>query len=213
MGNRLPSTPTPVTNSQMKAALSQSWQRLWSETPSEKSLYILLAHWSLETGGGSKMIQYNVGNKKAKLNGSWGDFTVFQTYEIINGVRVDMQDAFRAYPSLDAGCDDYLKGLRGNGNFARAFPAIIAGDPVDFAHQLKLARYYTADEKLYKSAMLSRYYAFAADGKYLDKESLGDALTSLGFADVKSYQLARGLTADGIAGTITRGTLALEVGA
>lgn len=214
MGQRLVAVKTPVSNVEMKAALSQSWQRLWSETPTDKSLYMLLAHWSLECGGaGSSMYNFNIGNKKGKANGAWGDFVMLPTFEFIAGERVNMDCPFRAYATLDLGVDDYLKGLRGNGNFAKAFPALQAGDPVEFVHQLKLARYFTADEKVYKQALSSRFYGFAAAGKFTNRDDLVAALISVGYQDVKSYQSARGLTVDGVPGPMTRGMLALEVGA
>lgn len=210
MGQRLVAVATPVSNIDMKQALSQSWQRVVGDNPTERALYLLLAHWSLETGGGSKMMNFNVGNKKARLNGSFGDFVVFRTWEILDGKRVDMDDAFRAYPTLDAGCDDYLKGLK-TGNFSRAFPAIIAGDPVEFAHQLKLAKYYTASEDAYKKLMRARFLTYAGEGKYKDRDSLVQALEQAGFHDVMSFQASQNLVVDNVAGPQTKGALYLAV--
>ncbi len=54
---------------------------------------------------------------------------------------------FRAFTSLAEGAQDYLELLRAR--FARAWPAIEAGDPVAFVHTLKELRYFTASVDRY----------------------------------------------------------------
>lgn len=62
---------------------------------------------------------------------------------------------FRAFRTLDEGAVDYLELL--HRRFASAWPAVLAGDPVQFARLLKAARYYTADENHYARGLSSIY--------------------------------------------------------
>lgn len=217
MGKFYTATRTKVSHAQMRDAITSAWANLLGDTPpSSRSLLVLLAHWDMETNAGEKMYNFNVGNKKAKPNGDWGDYTFFATFERLNGMIVhfwppDPQCCFRAYSSLADGCLDYLAGLYAHKRFKLAWPAIIAGDPIEFAHQLKLAGYYTATESSYKSAMKGRFYAIAGEGRFTTRDELVEALTSLGYKDVKSFQADNGLQIDGIAGPMTKGVLALKV--
>lgn len=62
---------------------------------------------------------------------------------------------FRAFRTLDEGTADYLGMMRKR--FASAWPAVEAGNPWQFSHLLKLARYYTADEAHYTRSLVSIY--------------------------------------------------------
>lgn len=210
MGNLVPTVNTKATNSEMKAALSQAWTTLWDETPGDTSILVLMSHWALETGGGGSMMCWNVGNVKGRKDGSTGDYCLFKTWEILGGQRVDMVDAFLAFPDLNSGVEFYLKTLKNK--FSLAWNSVIQGDPAQFAHNLKLQRYYTASESSYTSLMKSKFYFYAGEGKLTNQSDLIASLISCGFSDLKSYQAARGLTVDGIPGPISRGMLALECG-
>jgi hypothetical protein len=211
MGTKVAAIKTPVSVHDMGIALSVAWTKLWGDIPTYKSILILQAHYALETGDGQSLVCFNVGNKRTG-KGYTGDYCTFMTWEIEHGQRVNQLGDFRAYPDLTAGCVDYLKGLK-NGNFAKAWPLVLAGDPREFAIKLKEAHYYTAPLADYIKAMESRFYGIAGKGKLTTQDELIAALISVGYSDVKSYQAARGLTVDGIAGPMTKGMLALEVGA
>lgn len=62
--------------------------------------------------------------------------------------------SFRAFLTLEAGALDYLALMRQR--FASAWPAVEAGDPRQFAHLLKVARYYTDTEERYARALEAR---------------------------------------------------------
>lgn len=211
MGQRLMATKTPVSMKEMGEALSSAWTKLWGDVPTSKSILILLAHYGIETGNGSSLIAFNVGNKRTG-KGYTGNWVSFMTWELQGGKRVNQMGDFRAYDTLQEGCMDYLKGLK-VGNFAKAWPAVMDGDPVAFATLLRQAKYYTAPLADYVNGMESRFYSLAGQGKLITQDEIVAALISVGYNDVRSYQAARNLTVDGVFGNITRGHLALEVGA
>jgi hypothetical protein len=66
---------------------------------------------------------------------------------------------FRAFRTLDEGAKDYFDMLRKR--FASAWPAVLTGNPAQFSHLLKLARYYTADESHYTRSLISIYAEMA----------------------------------------------------
>lgn len=66
---------------------------------------------------------------------------------------------FRAFRTLDDGTEDYFAMMRKR--FSSAWPAVVAGDPAQFSHLLKVARYYTADESHYTRSLVSIYAEMA----------------------------------------------------
>lgn len=115
------------------------------------SVLVLLAHWALESGFGHAMHCWNIGNVKW-TPGCGYDYCAFLAGETEHGQDVKSVMRFRAYENLDAGVADYLVRLRAE--FRRAWPAVEAGNVVDFCHDLKLAAYYTAPEDQYVAGVL-----------------------------------------------------------
>ena len=159
MPQQRPDQLTPVAVSDLYDALGAAWRARFGEEAPRRSLLVLLAQWAEETGRGRAMHCFNLGNIKGRPDGSDGrDWTFFRCNEVIDG-RVRWFDppdpacCFRAYGTLEAGAADYLDELARR--FASAWPAVLAGDPADFAHRLKAARYYTADEHAYAAALVS----------------------------------------------------------
>ncbi len=66
---------------------------------------------------------------------------------MLDGHDVTLKQGFRAYSSLSEGANDYINVLRGR--FPQAFGLAVAGNVDGFAHALKQAHYYTADEGQY----------------------------------------------------------------
>jgi hypothetical protein len=158
-----PDALTRASVPEVYAALRSAWDALFGEIPARESLLVLLAQWALETGRGKSMHCYNLGNIK-HVPGDGRDFTYFRCNEIINGKEVWFDPphpacCFRAYPTLEAGAADYLALLQRR--FSKAWPAVLAGDPAEFSHQLKVSRYYTADEKLYTKSVVSLFNEFS----------------------------------------------------
>lgn len=158
MPSQLPFVATPVGVPELAAALSVAWRDELGAEPSRSSLLVLLAQWSLETGGGAACIQWNLGNAKS-LAGDGYDWTEFPTTEVVNGAVVHITARFRAFASLTAGAADYLKLL--THRFAKAWPFVAAGDVEGFARALHEAHYYTAPVEDYARGMLARASAIA----------------------------------------------------
>jgi hypothetical protein len=162
----VPTTRTTMTPLDVLTALRSAWLALGLAMPSRAALLTLLAQWSLETGGGFASKNWNLAGIK-HTQGDGHDYARYLTEEVVNGQRVTLEQDFRAYASLDDGAFDYLRTLRKN--FAFAWPAVEAGEPEDFAHRLKIARYYTAPEEQYAAGLRARY-------RLLDEEIAPDTV-------------------------------------
>lgn len=142
----IPDKLTTCTVGEVFAALAAAWARQMGSPAERASLLVLVAHWSFETASGRAMHNFNLGNAK-HVAGDGRNYCRFRCNEIQNGKTVWLDCDFRAFDTLDEGVDDYFTLMRGQ--FRYAWPAVVAGDPVDFCHRLKVSLYYTADEAIY----------------------------------------------------------------
>jgi hypothetical protein len=140
---------TPVTRADMRASIARAYEKVKGHVASEATLDILTAQASLETANGSKMNNFNFAGIKG--HGPSGLTAKYQTFEFIDGKRVDMVDGFRAYQSLDEGAVDYVNVL--GARFGKALSRAELGDVSGFAHELKQSGYYTASEDSYRNAL------------------------------------------------------------
>lgn len=145
---------TPTTIAAVRDALERAWPGA-----SRASIAVLCAQIVIETGL-VHLHNWNLGNVKRVAGQPWTMLP--HVWEIIGGQKVTFepphpQTHFRAFDSLDAGAAAYLEIMRKR--YADAWPAVLAGDPRDFAHRLKLARYYTASEGDYARALESTFKA------------------------------------------------------
>ena len=131
-------------------ALGLAWTAIGLGPPPRAAILTLLAQWAHETGGGLASNNWNLAGIK-HVNGDGHDFARYETFEVINGVSTKVEKEFRAYPSLDDAAFDWLRVLRRD--FAFAWSAVEAGDPVDFAHRLKVQHYYTDTEEVYSAGL------------------------------------------------------------
>ncbi len=142
---------TKLSGSEAKAALTQAWRNVFGEEPNEKTSQILLAQWSLETGRGKAMMNYNFGGIKGA--GPSGLTARYGTHEVENGKTVSITDGFRAYESPEEGATDYVRLLAKR--YGSALDAARAGDPQGFVRGLKKNGYFTAPEAQYSAAITS----------------------------------------------------------
>ncbi len=157
---------TKLSGSEAKAALAQGWRNVFGEEPNEKTSQILLAQWSLETGRGKAMMNYNFGGIKGA--GPSGLTARYGTHEVENGKTVAITDGFRAYESPEEGATDYVRLLAKR--YGSALDAARAGDPQGFVRGLKKNGYFTAPEAQYSAAIGSLTNRAAA----LGADALGD---------------------------------------
>jgi hypothetical protein len=142
-------TRTQVSRADLRAAIGRAFEKVTGEKPTGGLLDTLTAHASLETGSGTAMYNFNFGGIKG--HSQTGETAVCRTKEVFNGKEVEVRDGFRAYRSLDDGALDYVRLMRGK--FHDAVSRAEAGDINGFAHALKKASYYTADETKYADAL------------------------------------------------------------
>jgi hypothetical protein len=254
---KVPAQATRVTAEEMIRTLAAVWQVEFGDVPKQATVALLLAQWALETGRGKSMMNYNVGNIKAP--DPLARHAYFRTWEVLPlsvaakylksstpeepcklvNTEPDGKVAsvaflpdhpvcrFRAYASLEEGVQDYLVKLKGR--FKRAWPALLAGDPLTFVTALKAAGYMTADVKEYYrsvNSLFAEYLALIKAGDMPETiEQIQAALTQLGYnpgpldgdlgprtqGAVKEFQADMGLKVDGNPGPITKAALQHEL--
>lgn len=153
MGQEQPLVHIKLDAEEVREALTNAWVDKFAASPSPRSITLLLAHIALETGM-TECRNFNIGNVKAQIGGA-ADWCTFKTWEMVNGVHIDMVCAFRSFPDLASGAEFYL-GLLFH-EFNRSWPAVRAGDPGMFATLLKAQNYYTAPVEEYASGMRARF--------------------------------------------------------
>jgi hypothetical protein len=158
MPSQLPATRTPVSAPELAEALRVAAGAELGAQLTRDALLVLLAQWHLETGGGGFCIQWNLGNAKS-VPGDGYDWTEFATTEVVHGETVHVTGRFRAFPTLAAGAADYVRLLAHR--FAKAWPAVLAGDAEAFARALHDLGYYTASVDSYVRGMRARLQACA----------------------------------------------------
>src|SRR6266581_3138880 len=152
----------PMTELETVQILHSAWATLFNNEPSINSMAVLFAQWCLEVGIGAKYAKcYNFGNIKSSPNDGlyW---TNFRCNEIISGKEIwfnPPEDAckFRAFKTANDGAVNYLKFLSGRKSYANAWSQVIAGNPSEYSHQLKLNYYYSASEILYTNGVVSLF--------------------------------------------------------
>jgi flagellum-specific peptidoglycan hydrolase FlgJ len=114
----------------------------------------MAAQIALETGGGRSAYNYNIGNRKPK-DAEGERYQILTTWELVDGKRVDMNEPFLSYSSLDEALDDYLEYQDRQGHL----DAAATGDLGVFNRSLKAKGYYTGEEPKYLKHLQTRLKA------------------------------------------------------
>lgn len=180
----VPTTRTLIAPKDLYAAMADSWAQLMAGEPCGRaSILTMLAQSAFETGWWHYCWDYNLGNVK-HIPGDGHDYYQIRCNEYVGGKLVWFDPPhpatwFVSYPDLEAGVRDYLIALRGR--FRSAWPYVLAGDPAGFCHALKVAGYYTDDERHYTSNVLGCYHTLDAgipvDGA-IGTQAATDSLTN-----------------------------------
>ena len=199
----------------VRKALTEAWILKFGVQPSSDSITVLLAQIAQETGWRACW-NWNLGNVKA---GPGQDYCELAGVWEINskGERVDLPKGapgtqFRAFATLELGITAYLGVMFKR--FASAWPAVLAGDPHEFAVLLRKAKYYTAPLAEYSRGVVSHFEQLR-EPPLRTKAQISVVLNRLGYdttdyiAAVKMFQKEHmsQADADGIVGPKTRGVL------
>ena len=171
----------------MAAALQHGWCRYNNAPPANNdSIFLLLSQWALETARGHAMHNNNIGNVKDVAGVGTYDWQFYACEEDLDpAYAAKLQAAspalvkvvgtnsrnlsttwfypkhpgccFRAFETLDDGVLDHLALLNNNPHFKCAWPAVLQGDPQQFAHLLHVSGYYTASETQYAANVMSLF--------------------------------------------------------
>lgn len=160
MGNRVNRIRTYISDSQMAAAISSGWQKLFGEQPTQDQIAMVLAQNALETGNRKSMWNYNVGN----ITTSGKDYNYFDdltTSEQVSPGKWEKKNLkYRAYNSLEEGVLDYLKFLSSK-RYQNAWQHIINPNPIAFSKELKRSGYYTANEAPYTAGITKLFNQYS----------------------------------------------------
>lgn len=141
---------TPISKEQAANALKRAWEKSFGTPPTLKQISILIAQWAIETGWGSKMIQYNFGNLKG--TGPTGLSASYTTTEGYGSAKEKGSKKFRAYDNIEDGAQDYLDLLITK--YPKATQNLKNENVDGFVDELS-GVYFTGDPKRYKSNMKS----------------------------------------------------------
>ena len=166
----IPDELTVLLEAEAVHALREAWHKIYGQYPSDNSLGVLFAKSALETGRYKLIHCYNFGNikKKRKTATSQDDghfFTMFRCGEVLNGKHImfeppHIQTHFRAYKSTQEGAEDYIRFVSQNERYKKAWQKVLEGDPKGYAHELKIAKYYTASETIYTAGVIKLFEEF-----------------------------------------------------
>lgn len=199
----------------VRKALTEAWILKFGVQPSSDSVTVLLSHIAQETGWRACW-NWNLGNVKAAPGQDFCELVGVWELDA-HGHRVDLAKGapgtqFRAFATLEMGVMAYLAVIAKR--FASAWPAVLAGDPHEYAVLLKKARYYTDSVEHYAQGLVSHFEQLR-EPALRTKEQIVVVLNRLGYATtdyiaaVKTFQREHmsEADADGIVGPKTRATL------
>lgn len=171
---------TPFTFERSVEAIDWALTTQLSRPPSDEVKALALAKIYLETGRLQFCHKFNPGNIKA-APAYVGMYTAFACNEVLDGKlvwfspkgRLDKkggveiaeffsaepwhpQARFRAYANEYDGIDQYVDFIA-TGRYKVAWAKLLSGDVDGFVHELKMAKYFTADESLYKAGVEGLY--------------------------------------------------------
>lgn len=256
----LPATKTTIALEDLRAALDDAWDaKFGAAAPPTNAIEVLMSQSALETGAWSACRAFNLGNIKNPLRAE--GYCYFTTRERLLSATAHKMAAqstpaapctivpgsddgkhayvvvepkhiaccFRAFSTLGEGAAWYLDFLAAHET--TAWPAVMAGDVIAFAHALKQHGYYTAPENEYVSGC-ARFLDMYGVPQFADMSAITAALRELGYATVSDFQCrvirdyidadmfasaadleaATGFADDNTAGPLTRAALRCYLG-
>jgi flagellar protein FlgJ len=171
----VPTTKTSYNREQMTAGFIKGWQTVFNIIPKKESVGVILSQNAIETGSTASMWNNNIGNfkyspSKNPENDNVKYIMLNNVWEILGGKKVIFQPPhvatwFRAFDTLEEGVAFHLDHLK-NKRYKNSWQAVEKGDPILFAHLLKVAGYYTAPEADYAKGMNFHFNKFMKDNTF-----------------------------------------------
>jgi flagellar protein FlgJ len=143
--------PTPMKPRRAAQVLCWAWHQVTGRRARPETVALLWAHWALETGRGTRMVDYNFAGLKGRAPG--GASSVVWTRERGETGKTRVRARFRAYSTAEEGACDYVRML--HARFDSAFVAASEGDVQQFVNALDEAGYFTEKPTAYRRAMQS----------------------------------------------------------
>jgi flagellum-specific peptidoglycan hydrolase FlgJ len=158
----MPVVRTPISMGDFARALLRTL-RANGITPSKEACGVFWAQYALETGAGGFCWNNNLFNHKvtvAMANAGIPYMMLANTWEIENGKKVTYQPPhpatwFRAYASFEAAMSHHISAVK-SGRYKSSWPAVLAGDVVQYATELRKFGYYTASLESYVALLKTK---------------------------------------------------------
>ena len=152
---------TPLERNHMPYYLREAWKSIYGKYPPSKTLAILYAQTVLETGG-SMLRNNNWGNIKKKLGLK---YTSYEAGEYLNGGYYlfhpyHKQTFFAAWDTPLEGAIGYINFLANRQRYAKAWQALLKGDPQIYCIELKNGGYFTAPLSHYVNIVVRLFNEF-----------------------------------------------------
>lgn len=180
MLKQVPTIKTPVAVPDLVKSFIKFWQKTYNVLPTKETVLTMVAQFCHESGTGSHVYNYNLCNIKArdKANATVEYMALKGVWEIVNGKRVEVPPTnpsswFRSFPTLDAGAEFYCNFLRNSNRYKLAWKQVEAGNPTQFAHELRVAGFYTDFEEKYTKGVMAHY------NKWMNDKSVQDVFDSM----------------------------------
>jgi flagellum-specific peptidoglycan hydrolase FlgJ len=132
-------------------------------SPSDETLSCLLAQSALETEFWKSCWNWNFGNIRINIDKIQSDeyFTMFVCNEVINNKIIwykpgETESIFRAFKTPEEGIKQHFY-FKIKDRYWKAWEEVLNGNPSNYAHELKIAGYYTAGEKIYTNGLVGCY--------------------------------------------------------
>lgn len=146
---------TDCSQQELIDTLINAWEYLFARIPTKEQLAVVWAQHAIETGESTSMYNYNIGCvKKTYANNKYWD-----TFKTKYFMLDEFGPIYLAFETLQEGAKFYLKFLK-HTKFKSAWKAIEAGNPVEFAHLLKEAKFYHSSEEEYVKAEFAQFSKF-----------------------------------------------------
>lgn len=172
----VPAVKTSYNGQQMIEGFVKAWFKQFGELPKKEAIGVIWSQNAIETGSTTSMWNNNIGNIKYQPSKNSDDDNEIQymmlsnVWEILEGKKVIFQPPdpatwFRSFATLEDGIAFHLDFLK-NHRYKASWTAVESGNPAEFAHLLKINKYYTAPEADYVKAMNSYFKKFMADSTF-----------------------------------------------